>query len=76
MSRLPQVKAGELVKFLKHLGFEEDRQKGSHLTLVHPERPIPITVPVHTGEDIGRGLLARTLKDAGSSAAEFIRWRS
>lgn len=33
MSRMPQVTARELVRFLKVQGFVEDRQAGSHLTL-------------------------------------------
>ena len=34
MSRMPQVNARELIAFLKKRGFVEDRQAGSHLTLV------------------------------------------
>lgn len=33
MSRMPQVTARELVRFLKTQGFAEDRQSGSHITL-------------------------------------------
>ncbi|HXX23474.1 MAG TPA: type II toxin-antitoxin system HicA family toxin [Terriglobia bacterium] len=74
MSRLPQVTARELVRFLKSHGFVEDRQSGSHLTLWHPERNVSVTVPVHTGCDIGRGLALRILKDAGFSIEEYVRW--
>jgi len=73
MSRLPQVTARELVRFLKFQGFVEDRQSGSHLTLWHPERNVSVTVPVHTGCDIGRGLAVRILKDAGFSVEEYLR---
>ena len=74
MSRLPQVTARELVRFLKSHGFIEDRQVGSHLTLWHPERNLSVTVPVHTGCDMGRGLAARILKDAGFSVDDYVRW--
>jgi len=73
MSRLPQVTARELVRFLKSQGFVEDRQSGSHLTLWHPERNMSVTVPVHTGCDIGRGLAVRILKDAGFSVEQYLR---
>ncbi len=33
MTRLPQMTARDLVRFLKARGFVEDRQSGSHLTL-------------------------------------------
>ncbi len=75
MARLPQLTARELIRFLKGQGFVEDRQSGSHLTLLHPDRRLTVTVPVHTGTDVGRGLAARILKDAGFSVEDFLRLR-
>ena len=75
MARMPQITAGELVRFLKTQGFLEDRQAGSHLTLWHPARKVSVTIPVHSGCDVGRGLAARILKDAGFSAEEYLRLR-
>jgi len=75
MTRLPQVTARELVRFLKSNGFIEDRQTGSHLILWNEERRISVTVPIHTGCDIGRGLAARILKDAGFSVEDFTNRR-
>jgi len=75
MSRMPQVTARELLRFLKGKGFVEDRQAGSHLTLWHPENKVSVTIPVHTGCDVGRGLAVRILKDAGFSVEEFLRLR-
>jgi predicted RNA binding protein YcfA (HicA-like mRNA interferase family) len=74
MSRLPQVTARELVRFLRAHGFVDDRQSGGHLTLWHPERNVSVTVPVHTGCDIGRGLAVRILKDAGFSVEEYLHF--
>ncbi len=71
--RLPQLTARELIRFLKSQGFTEDRQSGSHLTLWHEEQKVSVTVPVHGGSDIGRGLAARILKDAGFSIEDFLR---
>jgi len=73
MGRMPQVTAQELVRFLKAHGFKEDRQSGSHLTLFHGERKVSVTIPVHTGCDIGRGLAVRILKDAGFSIEDYLR---
>ena len=75
MSRMPQVTARELVRFLKAQGFVEDRQAGSHLTLWHADRNVSVTIPMHTGCDIGRGLAVRLLKDAGFSVEEYLRLR-
>lgn len=75
MPRMPQVTARELISFLKSQGFVEDRQSGSHLTLRHDGRKISVTIPVHTGADMGRGLAVRILKDAGFSIEEYLRLR-
>lgn len=75
MSRMPQVTARELIRFLKSQGFVEDRQSGSHLTLWHDIRQVSITIPAHTGNDIGRGLAIRVLKDAGFSVEDYLRLR-
>jgi predicted RNA binding protein YcfA (HicA-like mRNA interferase family) len=75
MTRMPQVRARELVRFLKQQGFVEQRQAGSHLTLWHEGRKTCVTVPIHTGCDLGRGLAARILKDAGFSVEDFLQNR-
>jgi len=72
---MPQVTAQEIVRFLKSQGFVEDRQTGSHLTLWHAQRGVSVTVPMHTGVDLGRGLAARILRDAGFSAEDYLRLR-
>jgi predicted RNA binding protein YcfA (HicA-like mRNA interferase family) len=73
MSRMPQVTAQDLVRFLRSQGFVDDRQSGSHLTLWHEDRRKSVTVPVHTGCDLGRGLAVRILKDAGFTVDDYLR---
>lgn len=75
MARMPQVTTDELVRFLHRHGFVDDRQTGSHLTLWHAKRGISVTVPIHTGTDIGRGLAVRILKDAGFSVDDYVPMR-
>lgn len=75
MSRMPQITARDLVRFLKAQGFVEDRQVGSHLTLWNELTKVSVTVPVHTGCDVGRGLAVRILKDAGFSVDDYLRLR-
>ena len=75
MSRMPQVTARELIRFLKSQGFLEDRQSGSHLTLWHEDKKLSVTIPVHTGTDVGRGLAVRILEDAGFSLEDYLRLR-
>jgi predicted RNA binding protein YcfA (HicA-like mRNA interferase family) len=75
MSRMPQVSAQELARFLHAQGFADDRQAGSHLTLWHETGRISVTIPMHTGCDLGRGLAVRILKDAGFSIDDYLRLR-
>ena len=75
MPRLPQLTARELIRFLKSQGFVDDRQSGSHLTLWNEGHQVAVTIPVHTGTDIGRGLAIRILKDAGFSVDDYLRLR-
>ena len=75
MSRFPSIRAAELVKFLKAHGFREDRQRGSHLILWNAVERRSISVPIHTGCDIGRGLALQILKQAGFTGEDFLNWR-
>ena len=75
MSRFPIIRAAELLKFLKDQGFVPLRQAGSHLTVYNQERDVAVTVPIHKGHDLGRGLTLRILKDAGLTADNFLDWR-
>lgn len=75
MTRMPQVTARDLIRFLKAHGFVEDRQSGSHLTLWNDEQRVSVTLPVHGGSGIGRGLAVRILKDAGLSVDDFVQQR-
>jgi predicted RNA binding protein YcfA (HicA-like mRNA interferase family) len=64
------VTAKRLVRFLKRRGGLEDRQRGSHLILIHSESKHHVVVPMHA-EDLHKGTLLEILKDAGFSLEEF-----
>lgn len=74
-AKLPAITAKKLVRFLKKRGFKEDRQRGSHLTLINRITRRVVTVPVHTGADIGRGLLQKILAAAGFTPQDFNNLR-
>ena len=71
-SKIPVITARKLVRALKRAGFVEDRQKGSHLTLINHKTNKTITIPVHTGADIGKGLLKNIIIASGLTISEFI----
>jgi predicted RNA binding protein YcfA (HicA-like mRNA interferase family) len=71
MTRLPTLTPKKIITALKRAGFEEDVQRGSHLTLLHPIKNLRTGVPVHPGKDIGRSLLRKILNQAELSEDEF-----
>lgn len=74
MPRMPTVTSTLMIGFLKSLGFKQSRQKGSHKFFRHSDGRTA-TVPFHKGEDLGRGLTDKILKDAEVTKADFLRWR-
>ncbi len=72
MSKLPVVSAKQLEKLLFQLGFEFQRQKGSHKFYKHPDGRYT-TVPHHPGEDLSRPLIRAILRQINLDTEEFIR---
>ena len=71
--RLPALKARDIMRVLHLLGFEQIRQKGSHVSFQHPDGRTTL-VPRHSGEDIGRGLLSQILREIEITPEEFLEY--
>ena len=69
--RLPRIDSQDLIRALKRAGFEEQRQRGSHLHLRRAADRRRVTVPVHAGRVIPPGTLQGILRDAGISADDL-----
>ena len=74
MSRLSILPETQMAKLLRHLGFVLIRQKGSHAYFRHVDGRATV-VPMHRGEDLGRGLIRAILRDIELSPEEFERFR-
>jgi predicted RNA binding protein YcfA (HicA-like mRNA interferase family) len=70
MSRLPTLTPREVAAALMRAGFEERRQRGSHLFLWHPDREVVATVRMHA-RDLPRGTLKAIIRQAGLTEDEF-----
>ena len=64
MPRYPIINALKLVKILKISGFELIHTKGSHHIFRNPVSKKMVSVPVHKGKDLGRGITKAILQDA------------
>jgi predicted RNA binding protein YcfA (HicA-like mRNA interferase family) len=71
MSKLPVIKAKELIRVLNKLGFFEHHRVGSHAQFKHQDGR-RATVPVHYGRDINKGTLGGIIKDIDLTVDEFI----
>jgi predicted RNA binding protein YcfA (HicA-like mRNA interferase family) len=70
VSVLPRVSGREVVKALSKVGYEEDRQRGSHIILrqaMSPHRRI--VVPDHN--EVAKGTLRAIIRQTGLTVEEF-----
>jgi len=72
MSKLPALTGGALISLLTKIGFARQRQKGSHVFMKHPDGRTAV-VPIHSGETIGPGLLAKILRDVDLTRDELLK---
>ena len=66
MSKFSAVTVKALITALKDTDFLVQRVKGSYHFLRHPDGRTTI-VPVHSGESLGPGLLAKIMRDVDLS---------
>ncbi len=64
--------AEEVIKILDKKGFEIKRKKGSHVQL-EDYAGRRVTVPLHSGRKIGKGLFRKIMRDAEISREELHR---
>ncbi len=69
--KLPRIKARKLVKVAKKLGFELDRQSGSHAIYYRESDKRRIVVPIHAGKDLKLKTLYGIIKDMDLNVDEF-----
>jgi predicted RNA binding protein YcfA (HicA-like mRNA interferase family) len=70
MTKLSPISPLRLKQILNSLGFFMIRQKGSHQVFRHPDGRQTV-IPIHSNEDIGKGLLKSILNDIDLSSKEF-----
>jgi predicted RNA binding protein YcfA (HicA-like mRNA interferase family) len=58
------MKSASLIRLLEADGWALDRIRGSHHVFKHPVKPGIVVVP-HPKKDLGSGLVAAILKQAG-----------
>ena len=71
--KLPRLTVRELMRALHQDGWEEVRQRGSHLQLAHPSKAGVVTLPIHTGKTIPPRILTSILDQADLSISDLLQ---
>ncbi|MFL6215675.1 MAG: type II toxin-antitoxin system HicA family toxin [Blastocatellia bacterium] len=70
MSEIPRISGREIVKALKKVGYEQDRQRGSHIILRQTALPHRrVTVPDH--KEVAKGTLRAIIREVGLTVDDF-----
>ena len=73
MAKLPRLTGKELAKIAEKIGFIHSHTTGSHMIYKHPDGR-RTTIPHHSGEEIGPGLLNKIIKkDFRITREEFLK---
>ena len=72
MPKLKPLKAKEVIKKLKKLGFTGPFPGGKHIRMVHQERGLIIPIPMHKGKDVSVGLIRAIINEIGISREEWL----
>jgi predicted RNA binding protein YcfA (HicA-like mRNA interferase family) len=73
MYKLRPLKPREVIGALQKLGFTLIRQSGSHAIYRHSDGRW-VTVPIHKGKDVSKGVLSKILKDVGLNMEELEKY--
>jgi predicted RNA binding protein YcfA (HicA-like mRNA interferase family) len=71
LSRLPRISGRDAVAAFRRLGYEVDRQRGSHIVLRNARPPHRrLTVPDH--RELATGTLRALIREAGITVEDFV----
>lgn len=74
MEGIHNLKAEKVIKAFERAGWTVRGQTGSHVVLKKEKNPCILTIPVHKGKPIKKGLLLAQIKKAGLTEEEFLKF--
>lgn len=72
--KLVPISGKDMCKIIEKLGFKKVHQVGSHIRYIHSDGRRTV-VPVHSNEDLGKGLLSDILKQIKLSREDYENLR-
>ncbi|MEE9613661.1 MAG: type II toxin-antitoxin system HicA family toxin [Thermodesulfobacteriota bacterium] len=73
MKGLHNLKPEKVVKAFERAGWVVARQTGSHVIMTRPGNANILSIPVHKGKSIKKGLLLNQIKRAGLTEEAFLK---
>lgn len=70
MPAVPLLRPREVVRAFERLGWQQVRQRGSHIVLTKLGLPVTLSVPDHP--QVARGTLRTLISKAGLTVEEFL----
>ena len=74
MPGLHNLKPERVVKAFECTGWKNKGQRGSHVKLTKEGNPNILSIPVHKGKPIKKGLLLDQIKKAGLTVEKFMEY--
>jgi predicted RNA binding protein YcfA (HicA-like mRNA interferase family) len=72
MPEVPRITGSEAVRAFERAGFVVDRVSGSHHIMKREGHPFRLSIPVHGGKTVSRGLLKAQIEAAGLTVEQFV----
>jgi predicted RNA binding protein YcfA (HicA-like mRNA interferase family) len=73
MPKLSPLKAQQVVRKLRKLGFNGPLPGGRHMRMVNMESGQIIPIPMHKGKDVSVGLIRAIIREVGITSDEWNR---
>ena len=74
MSGLHNLKPDRVVRAFERAGWTNEGQRGSHVKLTKEGSPYILSIPIHKGKPVKKGLLVDQIKKAGLTIEEFLKY--
>ena len=73
MSGLHNLKPDRVVRAFERAGWINEGQRGSHVKLTKEGSRYILSIPIHKGKPVKKGLLVDQIKKAGLTIEEFLK---
>lgn len=74
MPKLPRVSGDLHVAAFKRAGWMINHIEGSHYIIIKEGSSIHLSIPVHSGKELGPGLLRKLIRTAGLTPEEYLEF--